>query len=882
MPSPTFAYSPENPLAGSHHGHDHGHDHGHGHGPVHAEIIEGVDAAGDSSTAYSMEGGDTFLGELAVGDVDWVEVSLGANQLLIAEMFAFDVQPSVSIVDNSGNVIGTNIEQEIDYSNSVYANTTGATQSVFIAASDVGSNDTGLYGIGAVVADFFVEVVDAEDTTTNASTLTYEIESGEVFLGSIDTLGDVDLVKVVVGDGQILSAGMTSSIGANPLGDFNAFVSIWDETGNLLAAETDYGASFSSSEWANTTGSVQTVYIQIEDFDANNIGDYAVNALVEDLPPPLVEYTIDEIKDYLVYGYWPTANGYAWDVVPGDVTSTISFNIQGLNAGGQAFALAAIEAWTMATGLQFELVTTGGDLVFDDEEAGAFANFSLSSATTATGALEIVSGTINISTDWILPDWNPADGSVNLDSYSFQTYIHEIGHALGLGHAGPYNGFGDYSETGTGDNTYLNDSWQATVMSYFSQTENTFINADFAYVVTPMIADIAAIDELYGLMGDIRTGATVYGVGSTAGGYYDDLLSLTENITFTLIDDGGIDLIDLSVFAADQFIDLNGGAISNVGGLLGNMIIFTDTVIENATGGSGADIIVGNQAANHLQGALGQDELFGGVGNDNLEGGASHDDLFGGANNDTLDGGSGNDTLNGGEGHDWLYVWTGNDAYDGGEGVDTIDFSKLGSAIMVNLMSNAAQSISAAGGTNTFEGFEHIVGSKGGDTILATNRSNDIDGFTGNDVIIGLGGNDYIIGGSGNDELRGNNGSDTLVGNIGRDLLLGGSGEDTFVFLELSDSVNGGFRDRIAAFEQGIDLIDLSSLDAIEGGADDAFTFIGTDKFGTATAGALRYFEVATGKIIVEVDVDGDNVKDFQFELTQISGATLTEADFIL
>jgi hypothetical protein len=31
-----------------------------------------------------------------------------------------------------------------------------------------------------------------------------------------------------------------------------------------------------------------------------------------------------------------------------------------------------------------------------------------------------------------------------IDSYSFQTYVHEIGHALGLGHGGPYNGSASY------------------------------------------------------------------------------------------------------------------------------------------------------------------------------------------------------------------------------------------------------------------------------------------------------------------------------------------------------------------------------------------------------------------------------------------------------
>ena len=45
--------------------------------------------------------------------------------------------------------------------------------------------------------------------------------------------------------------------------------------------------------------------------------------------------------------------------------------------------------------------------------------------------------TVNISTDWITTDGGANDGKTGIDSYGYQTYIHEIGHALGLGHQGP-------------------------------------------------------------------------------------------------------------------------------------------------------------------------------------------------------------------------------------------------------------------------------------------------------------------------------------------------------------------------------------------------------------------------------------------------------------
>ena len=60
-------------------------------------------------------------------------------------------------------------------------------------------------------------------------------------------------------------------------------------------------------------------------------------------------------------------------------------------------------------------------ITFDDNEEGAFATFVQSGGRT-------LSSFVNVSTDWL-----EAYGT-GVGSYSFQTYVHEIGHALGLGH----------------------------------------------------------------------------------------------------------------------------------------------------------------------------------------------------------------------------------------------------------------------------------------------------------------------------------------------------------------------------------------------------------------------------------------------------------------
>jgi len=111
----------------------------------------------------------------------------------------------------------------------------------------------------------------------------------------------------------------------------------------------------------------------------------------------------------------------------------------------------------------------------------------------------------------------------------------------------------------------------------------------------------------------------------------------------------------------------NGSTQSNT------VIVGPGSVIENASGGSGNDLIAGNNVRNKLNGGAGQDTLKGLSKADILNGGNGDDTIKGGSGVDKLNGGKGNDILNGGKGLDH-YIFK--DAP--GHGVDTITTFEAG------------------------------------------------------------------------------------------------------------------------------------------------------------------------------------------------------------
>lgn len=258
---------------------------------------------------------------------------------------------------------------------------------------------------------------------------------------------------------------------------------------------------------------------------------------------------------------------------------------------------------------------------------------------------------------------------------------------------------------------------------------------------------------------------------------------------------------------------------------------FDDTAVLLSPLPSG--MILGSAGMDALGGTAVDDTIYGYGGNDQLAGKGGADHLDGGFGGDALSGGAGNDTV--------IY-----DAADtqllGGTGRDTL---MINTAATVNLA--AADQTSGDAGAAT--GFENVHAGAAQVSVSLT-------------------------GSAAANSLTGGSAADLLTGGRGADLLEGGAGADVFVYLSSADST-GTSVDAISDFEAGVDQIDLSAIDALRGGADDAFTFIAEAAF--SAAGQLRYSAI-TG--LIEGDVNGDGRADFQIALT--SCPTLSVSDFLL
>ena len=387
---------------------------------------------------------------------------------------------------------------------------------------------------------------------------------------------------------------------------------------------------------------------------------------------------------------------------------------------------------------------------------------------------------------------NPYMPNPQIGDEGWVTFLHEMGHALGLTHP---------------DNDPFTSNNQWTVMSYNPHPSAGIdpgdeSGLDYYWPITPMLYDIQAMQVLYGAnMATRNTDTTYFGParpGTEQAFAMDDggLIEGTDApMIMTIWDGGGNDWISAENQSDSVYIDLRPGHFSTIGQVENNIAIAEgvdgtraqSAWIENAMGGQGNDVIIGNRLSNSILGGRGDDVIHGNEGDDTLlQGNEGRDQIFGGDGDDFIRGGKDDDILlQGNQGRDIILGDLGNDFIRGGKGDDILLQGNQGNDTIMGDLGN--DYIRGGKDNDTLyggEGNDTLYGDLGDDVLLQGNQ--------GRDIIYGGPGADFIRGGKDDDILlQGNQGNDTILGDLGDDLIRGGKGNDTLYGGEGDDIIWG-------------------------------------------------------------------------------------------
>ncbi|MCA3427302.1 MAG: PPC domain-containing protein [Roseomonas sp.] len=170
--------------------------------------------------------------------------------------------------------------------------------------------------------------------------------------GAVNTAGDRDWFAVDLVAGQRYSISLDGAAYAAYAALSDPYLRLRDASGNLLAMDDDSGPGYNSliTFTAVTTG---RYYLDVGAYGDWYSGGYrlAISAVSGAKPPTTPVYTLDQIADYLINGYWGFYGAHRWDTSSDNI---VTYNLTALTGAGQTLARAAFQTWANVTNQVFQ------------------------------------------------------------------------------------------------------------------------------------------------------------------------------------------------------------------------------------------------------------------------------------------------------------------------------------------------------------------------------------------------------------------------------------------------------------------------------------------------------------------------------------------------